>query len=49
MKDIITYYEDGGNSNTEAAVGTEMKRQAKKWQEILKKEGMSCKKSKLIF
>ena len=38
MKDIITYYEDGGNSNTEAAVGTEMKRQAKKWQEILKKE-----------
>ena len=38
MKDIIEYYEDGGNANTDSSVAAEMKRQAKAWQEKLHKE-----------
>ena len=38
MKDIIEYYEDGGNAGTDASVATEMKRQASNWQSKLKKE-----------
>ena len=35
MKDIISYYEEGGNSNTPADVGDEMKTQAKEWMKLL--------------
>ena len=38
MKDIISYYEDGGNSNTPADVGGEMKTQAKEWMKLLEEE-----------
>ena len=38
MKDIISYYEEGGNSNTPADVGDEMKTQAKEWMKLLEKE-----------
>ena len=38
MKDIIEYYEDGGNADTDAAVGAEMRRQATDWQRKLKDE-----------
>ena len=35
MKDVISYYEEGGNSNTPADVGNEMKTQAKEWMKLL--------------
>ena len=35
MKDVISYYEEGGNSNTPADVGDEMKTQAKEWMKLL--------------
>ena len=38
MKDIIHYYEDGGPSNATARESAEMKRQAKDWIKMLKKE-----------
>ena len=38
MKDIIDYYESGGNANLSAADRAEMKKQAKRWQEDLDKE-----------
>ena len=38
MKDIIEYYEDGGNADTDPAVGAGMRRQATDWQRKLKDE-----------
>jgi len=38
MKDIIHYYEDGGPSDATARESAEMKRQAKDWIKMLKKE-----------
>lgn len=45
MKDIISYYEEGGNSNTPADVGDEMKTQAKEWmkRDEDESEGVHCK------